>query len=145
MSGYFLTILEGAAVTVAVSLASLLLAILLGLAGASAKLSGRKPLVAAATVYTTLVRGVPELVLMLLLFYGGTIGLNNLLEALGSEQTVDIEPFSAGVITIGFIYGAYMTETFRGAIWPCPRARWRRPGPSAWDGCAPSGASRCRR
>ena len=55
MTGYYLTILEGAALTVAVSLASLLVAILLGLAGASAKLSGRKPLVAAATLYTTLV------------------------------------------------------------------------------------------
>ena len=116
MTGYYLTILEGAALTVAVSLASLLVAILLGLAGASAKLSGRKPLVAAATLYTTLVRGVPELVLMLLIFYGGTIGLNAMMEAMGSEQTIDIEPFAAGVITIGFIYGAYMTETFRGAI-----------------------------
>lgn len=123
MTGYFLTILEGAALTVAVSLASLLLAILLGLAGASAKLSGRKPLVAAATLYTTLVRGIPELVLMLLIFYGGTIGLNNLMEALGSEQTLDIDPFAAGVITIGFIYGAYMTETFRGAILAVPKGQ----------------------
>ena len=123
MTGYFLTILEGAALTVAVSLASLLLSILLGLAGASAKLSGRKTLVAIATLYTTLVRGVPELVLMLLLFYGGTIGLNSLMEAMGSEATVDIEPFSAGVATIGFIYGAYMTETFRGAILSVPRGQ----------------------
>lgn len=123
MTGYYLTILEGAALTVAVSLASLLVAILLGLAGASAKLSGRKPLVAAATLYTTLVRGVPELVLMLLIFYGGTIGLNTLMEALGSEQTIDIEPFAAGVITIGFIYGAYMTETFRGAILAVPKGQ----------------------
>ncbi len=123
MTGYYLTILEGAALTVAVSLASLLVAILLGLAGASAKLSGRKPLVVAATLYTTLVRGVPELVLMLLIFYGGTIGLNALMEALGSEQTIDIEPFAAGVITIGFIYGAYMTETFRGAILAIPKGQ----------------------
>ena len=73
-----------------------------------------------ATVYTTLIRGVPELVLMLLVFYGGTIGLNNLLERLGSEATVDINPFFAGVLTIGFIYGAYMTETFRGALLSIP-------------------------
>ena len=123
MSGYFLTILEGAGLTLAVSLASLLLAIVLGLAGASAKLSGHKPLVWLATAYTTLVRGIPELVLMLLIFYGGTIGLNKLMEAMGSEQTIDIDPFAAGVLTIGFIYGGYMTETFRGAILSVPKGQ----------------------
>jgi arginine/ornithine transport system permease protein len=79
--------------------------------------------VALATAYTTLVRGVPELVLMLLVFYGGTIGLNHLLEMAGSRRTVDINPFLAGVITIGFIYGAYMTETFRGAILSIPKGQ----------------------
>lgn len=123
MSGYYLSILQGALLTVGVSLASLVVAILLGLVGAAAKLSGRPPLVALATVYTTVVRGVPELVLMLLIFYGGTIGLNHLLESLGSESTVDINPFLAGVLTIGFIYGAYMTETFRGAILSIPRGQ----------------------
>jgi arginine/ornithine transport system permease protein len=123
LSGYFLAILQGALLTVGVSLGALALAILLGLAGASAKLSGRRVPVALATLYTTLVRGVPELVLMLLVFYGGTIGLNHLLELLGSRRTVDINPFLAGVLTIGFIYGAYMTETFRGAILSIPKGQ----------------------
>jgi len=123
LSGYYASILQGALLTVGVSLAALVFAVMLGLAGAAAKLSGRPVLVALATVYTTLVRGVPELVLMLLIFYGGTIGLNNLLEALGSKATVDINPFLAGVLTIGFIYGAYMTETFRGAILSIPKGQ----------------------
>lgn len=123
MSGYYQSILQGALLTVGVSLAALVVAILLGLAGAVAKLSGRRPLVWLATVYTTVVRGVPELVLMLLIFYGGTIGLNHLLEAMGSRRSVDINPFAAGVLTIGFIYGAYMTETFRGAILAIPRGQ----------------------
>lgn len=123
MSGYYASILQGALLTVGVSLAALVFAVLLGLIGAAAKLSGKPVLVALATVYTTLVRGVPELVLMLLIFYGGTIGLNNLLEALGSKATVDINPFLAGVLTIGFIYGAYMTETFRGAILSIPKGQ----------------------
>ena len=123
MSGYFQLILQGALLTVGVSLAALAVAIVLGLAGATAKLSGRPPLVIVATVYTTVVRGVPELVLMLLIFYGGTIGLNHLLEAMGSRRTVDINPFLAGVLTIGFIYGAYMAETFRGAILAIPRGQ----------------------
>ncbi len=123
MSDYYLSILQGAVLTVGVSLAALLVSIVLGLLGAVAKLSGRPPLVAVATVYTTLVRGVPELVLMLLVFYGGTIGLNNLLEAMGSSTSIDINPFVAGVLTIGFIYGAYMTETFRGAILSIPKGQ----------------------
>lgn len=123
MSGYYASILQGALLTVGVSLAALVFAILLGLIGAAAKLSGRPWLVGLATVYTTLIRGVPELVLMLLIFYGGTIGLNHLLEWAGSRRHVDINPFAAGVLTIGFIYGAYMTETFRGAILAIPRGQ----------------------
>ena len=123
MSSYYTSILYGAVLTVGVSLAALLVSLILGLAGAGAKLSGRPILVALATLYTTIIRGIPELVLMLLVFYGGTIGLNNLLEAMGSEATVDINPFLAGVLTIGFIYGAYMTETFRGAILAIPKGQ----------------------
>lgn len=123
MQSYFLVILQGALLTVGVSLGALAVAVILGLAGAAAKLSGRPLLVALGSVYTTIIRGIPDLVLMLLVFYGGTIGLNTLLEKMGSEATIDIEPFAAGVITIGFIYGAYMTETFRGAILSIPKGQ----------------------
>lgn len=123
MSGYYLSILQGAGLTVIVSLASLAVSVVLGLLGAIAKLSGRTVPGTLAVMYTTLVRGVPDLVMMLLVFYGGTIGLNTLLEALGSDATVDIDPFTAGVLTIGFIYGAYMTETFRGAIMAVPKGQ----------------------
>jgi len=123
MQSYYLAILQGAMMTVGVSLGALMVSIVLGLLGAAAKLSGRPVLVGIATVYTTIIRGIPELVLMLLVFYGGTIGLNNLLEWMGSEATVDINPFMAGVVTIGFIYGAFMTETFRGAILSIPKGQ----------------------
>ena len=123
MNAYYLAILQGSVMTVGVSLAALLVSVVLGLAGAAAKLSGRPALVALATVYTTLIRGIPELVLMLLIFYGGSIGLNFLMESLGSETVIDINPFVAGVLTIGFIYGAFMTETFRGALLAIPKGQ----------------------
>ena len=123
MSEYFQSILMGSLLTVAVSLASVLTATILGLLGASAKLSGKRPLVWLATLYTSIVRGIPELVMMLLIFYGGAIGLNTLLEKMGSDQSVDLNPFIAGSLTIGFIYGAYMTETFRGAILAIPKGQ----------------------
>ena len=123
MNDYYIAILQGSVLTVGVSLCALMVSIVLGLAGAAAKLSARPVLVAVATVYTTVIRGIPELVLMLLVFYGGTIGLNNLIEAMGSDHYIDVDPFTAGVLTIGFIYGAFMTETFRGAILAIPKGQ----------------------
>ena len=123
MDGHVLSVLSGAQLTLTVSLASLGVAIALGLLGAAAKLSQRRPLVALAGAYTTLVRGVPELILLLLVYYGGTIGLILLLERLGLEAEVNIDPFTAGVLTIGFIYGAFMTETFRGAMLAIPKGQ----------------------
>ena len=123
MRDYYIAILHGSLLTVTVSLASLAVATLLGLLGAAAKLSGSRPLVWLAQLYTTVVRGVPELLMMLLIFYGGAIGLNHLLELWGNQEGVDLDPFVAGVLTIGFIYGAYMTETFRGAILAIPRGQ----------------------
>lgn len=123
MNAYVTAILQGALLTVGVSLAALAVSIVLGLIGAGAKLSGHRTWAAVATAYTTVIRGIPDLVLMLLIFYGGTIGLNNLLESMGSEATVDINPFVAGVLTLGFIYGAYMTETFRGAMLAIPHGQ----------------------
>ena len=123
MNAYYLAILQGSVLTVGVSLCALLVSILLGLLGAAAKLSGRPVLVGLASTYTTVIRGIPDLVVMLLVFYGGTIGINHLLEAMGHQGSIDINPFLAGVITIGFIYGAYMTETFRGAILSIPKGQ----------------------
>ena len=123
MNAYFWAILQGAGLTVAVSLCALAVATALGLLGALARLSERRWLSRTVAVYTTVIRGIPELVLMLLVFYGGSIALNTLFEQLGSSATADIHPFTAGVLTIGFIYGAYMTETFRGALLAIPHGQ----------------------
>ncbi len=122
LKGYGPSILEGAALTVEAALAGLAVSVLLGLLGAFAKLAPAAPLRALATAYTTLIRGVPDLVLMLLVFFGGQMLMNDLAERLGWEH-VDVGPFAAGVLTLGFIYGAYMTETFRGAILAVPRGQ----------------------
>jgi arginine/ornithine transport system permease protein len=120
MNTYLIGILHGSVLVLEVALGSLLVAVVLGLGGATAKLSGHRPAVWLATVYSTLVRGIPDLVLMLLIFYGGQIGLNWVLESIGIDDGLEIDPFVSGVLTIGFIYGAYMTETFRGAILAIP-------------------------
>jgi arginine/ornithine transport system permease protein len=124
LNAYYWSILKGALLTVEVSLASLAVSVLLGLLGAAAKLSARPVLTTLAMLYTTIIRGIPDLVLMLLVFYGGTISVNALLELFGSTATLDLNPFVAGVLTLGFIYGAYMTEVFRGAILAIPRGQF---------------------
>jgi His/Glu/Gln/Arg/opine family amino acid ABC transporter permease subunit len=120
--GYLPAILEGLWLTLRLAAVSLAIACGFGLLGAVAKLSTSAAARAAADVYTTLVRGLPELMLMLLIFYGGQSLVNNLAQQMGREY-VDINPFLAGTVTIGFIFGAYLTETFRGAILAIPRGQ----------------------
>lgn len=118
--GFSEVILKGALVTLELAIASVVLAVVIGLAGAGAKLSRNRPLAWLFEAYTTLIRGVPDLVLMLLIFYGLQMLLNLITETLGFEQ-IDIDPMAAGIVTLGFIYGAYFTETFRGAFLAVPK------------------------
>ncbi|MCK8543270.1 histidine ABC transporter permease HisQ [Yersinia ruckeri] len=122
LDGYAKLIFDGALVTLELALCSVLLAVVIGMLGAGGKLSTNRWLSGVFECYTTQIRGVPDLVLMLLIFYGLQIALNSITESLGFSQ-IDIDPLSAGIITLGFIYGAYFTETFRGAYMAVPRGQ----------------------
>lgn len=122
LKGFGPLLLQGTWMTLKLSILSLLVSVLLGLLGASSKLSSVALLRVPAQLYTTLIRGVPDLVLMLLIFYSLQTGLTSLTDALDWDY-IEIDPFAAGVITLGFIYGAYFTETFRGAILAVPRGQ----------------------
>jgi arginine/ornithine transport system permease protein len=123
LHGYGPSILEGTLLTIEVSLVSLAVSMLLGILGALSKLSASRPLQAAAQTYTTIIRGIPDLVLMLLVFFGGQVFINQVGPWVGYDEYIDINPFMAGASTIGFIFGAYMTETFRGAILAVPKGQ----------------------
>ncbi|WP_273425804.1 ABC transporter permease [Marinobacter sp.] len=120
LKGYGPALLDGAVVTIELAFLSLALAVTLGLIGASSKLSSNRLAKGTATAYTTLIRGVPDLVMMLLFYYGGQVAVNNLSDLLWEAYEIDVffqfDPFISGVVTIGLIFGAYMTETFRGAF-----------------------------
>lgn len=122
LSGYGSALLSGTWMTIQLALLSLILSIIIGLSGASCKLSSIKIVRFIATFYTTLIRSIPDLVIMLLLFYSLQIGLNSITEALNIDQ-INIDPFMAGAITLAFIYGAYFTETFRGAFQSVPKGQ----------------------
>jgi histidine transport system permease protein len=128
LAGYGPQILAGTVTTLELSILSLLVSFLIGLLGASAKLSKNRIVSGIATIYTTIIRGVPDLVLMLLIFYSLQIWINDFTDYIDNLQnTYDIEisldPFTSGVITLGFIYGAYFTETFRGAFMAVPKGQ----------------------
>jgi His/Glu/Gln/Arg/opine family amino acid ABC transporter permease subunit len=112
-------LLEGFGVTLSVALLALVLATALGALAAAAKIGGGPAARAGAEVYTTIVRGVPDLVTMLIVFFGGQRLVNVVAGWFGAEG-VEISLYAAGVLSIGFIYGAYMTETFRGAYLAIP-------------------------
>ncbi|NWE38758.1 ABC transporter permease [Pseudomonas yamanorum] len=122
LKGFGPLLLQGTWMTIKLSVFSLAVSVLLGLLGATAKLSSLPFLRIPAQIYTTLIRGVPDLVLMLLIFYSLQIWLTGFTDFMEWDY-IEIDPFSAGVITLGFIYGAYFTETFRGAILAVPRGQ----------------------
>ncbi|KAA8999369.1 ABC transporter permease subunit [Affinibrenneria salicis] len=122
MSGnYFFMVIGAGWVTLQLALAALLLAVLIGLLCALGKQSGVRWLNYMISPYTLLARGIPDLVLMLLVFYSLPALLNNGIALYGGEYRVEFSPFTAGFVTLGGIFGAYMTETFRNALINIPR------------------------
>jgi len=116
-------LLAGTVMTIKLALSSLVISISFGLLGAWAKLSSNRIARKTADIYTTVVRGIPDLVLIMLVFYGGQVTINAIGAMSGLWGYVEISQFIAGVGTIGVIFGAYFTETFRGAIMAIPRGQ----------------------
>ena len=102
LNGYGATILDGVWLTLQLSLLSMAVAIALGLFGASCRLSPLKWLALLGEAYAM---------------------VNRIAPLLGYEDYIDINPFVAGVGTLGFIYGAYLSETFRGAFMSIPKGQ----------------------
>lgn len=148
LKGYGHLLWSGTLMTLAVGITAMAVALGLGILGALGKLSPRAGLRRLATAYTVIIRGVPELVLLLLIYYGGTVLIQDLAALwLGGDVRIDINAFAAGTLVVGFVYGAYATEIFRGAFLAVPkgqieagfsfgmtRARvfWRIRLPQAW-------------
>jgi polar amino acid transport system permease protein/arginine/ornithine transport system permease protein len=120
LKGYGWLLWEGVQLTVMVSVVSMAGAIVFGLLAALAKLSQSRPQLLIVEAYTTIVRGVPELVLLLLVYYGAPTLVQDVAAALGYDLVIAINPFAAGIATITFIYGAFACEVFRGAYLNVP-------------------------
>jgi putative lysine/arginine/ornithine/histidine/octopine transport system permease protein len=118
--GFGPALAAGALMTVKLALSALCLGLVLGLLGALAKTSPYKSLQWLGGTYSTLVRGIPELLWVLLIYFGTVNLMRSLGEALGKPD-LELNAFAAGVIALGLCFGAYATEVFRGAILAIPK------------------------
>jgi len=123
LHGFEDQLLLGAWMTVRLALGSMALGLVLGLLGAVAKLSGNRFARMAAEAYTTGVRGVPELLVVLIIYFGSSGLLTTVAGWLGHDEFVELSPFAAGVLALGLTFGAYATEVFRGAILASPKGQ----------------------
>ncbi|MEZ5932607.1 MAG: ABC transporter permease subunit [Alphaproteobacteria bacterium] len=114
-------LLRGAWVTVQLALAALSLGLLIGLLLAGAKLSSFRPLNWFGAAYTGFVRGVPEFLILLLVYFGSEAAIQGLLGALGLDIAFEMPKFLAAVLGLAFIFGAYACEVFRGAFQAVPK------------------------
>lgn len=112
-------LLHGLMNSIEIAIGGYTLGLLLGIGGACGKLYGGPITRDLMECYTTIVRAVPELVLILLLYYAGTDALNYVLGLVGIGE-VDISGLVAGIFVIGVVQGAYTTEVLRGAIKAVP-------------------------
>lgn len=112
-------LLQGFAASLQLAVGGFSLGLLIGIAGAFGKLYGGPILRDLLEVYTTIIRAVPELVLILLLYYAGADAVNAVLGLAGLPR-VDISGLAAGIFVIGVVQGAYQTEVLRGAIKAIP-------------------------
>ncbi len=102
--------------TIAVSITAMFVGFLFALIFTPLKLSKNKFLKFIANSYTTIIRGVPELLVIYLFFFGGTGAVMFVASIFGYNEYIEINAFITGAFAIGIISGAYSTEVFRGAI-----------------------------
>jgi His/Glu/Gln/Arg/opine family amino acid ABC transporter permease subunit len=115
LQGFGDQIAIGAVTTLRVAFSSLALGIIVGLIGAIFKLSGSRILNQLAAGYTTIIRGIPELLIILILYFGGTVALSAIF-----GRYVEVNALVAGVFSLTIVFGAYATEVFRAAISAVP-------------------------
>ncbi|ETI58292.1 ABC transporter permease [Marinomonas profundimaris] len=120
LHGFGDQLLQGAVITLELALSSLFVGLILGLLGASAKLSSVKAFRWIAHAYTTIIRGIPELLTVLIIYFGATTVLMAIAGLFGYDDYIEVGAFAAGVTALGLTFGAYATEVFRGALQSIP-------------------------
>jgi His/Glu/Gln/Arg/opine family amino acid ABC transporter permease subunit len=114
--GWGALLLLATLMTLCVTATALAIGAVLGAIVAAAKLSGNVVLVTLGNIYTTVFRGVPELLIIYLIYFGGSSAITSIGKAMGYEGFLGLPSFLAGALAVGIISGAYQAEVFRGAF-----------------------------
>jgi octopine/nopaline transport system permease protein len=114
-TGWGPAMLTAAGMTLAVALVGFFLGAVVGTFGAWAKLSGGRMLRILADGYTTVLRGIPDLLVIYLFYFGSSAVLTPMARLFGASGFFSLPGFLAGAMAIGIVSGAYQTEVFRGA------------------------------
>jgi len=117
LNGWYDDFLRGALVVLEVFGVAIVLVVAFGLIGATAKLAPSRIANALGNAYTVVFRGTPELLVLLIFYFGAAVTLTSIAQVFDPEiRFIDIPPFWAGAFAIALVVGAYATETFRGAF-----------------------------
>ncbi|HSV61532.1 MAG TPA: ABC transporter permease subunit [Variovorax sp.] len=123
-AGWGPTLAKGTWMTVEIALVSAVFGNLVGMLGAAASLSPVKAVRVLANGYITAIRGLPQLLLILLVYFGSTVALTRLLSVfMPGAGAVEVPPYPAGVFALSLIFGGYAAEVFRGAFLAIPRGQ----------------------
>lgn len=117
-------IASGVLVTVSLALATLPLGLAVGFLIALAKQSQERSLRLAANIYTTIFRGLPELLTLFLVFYGVQLGVQRLVALFNPGATIEINAFVAGMVALGVVFSSYASEVFLSAFRAIPRGQY---------------------
>ena len=126
-------LLAGFTVTITLALATLPFGLVMGLLIALAQISEEPSLRRAARIYTTIFRGLPELLTIFIVFYGGQMALQALVSRF-TDEYVEVNAFAAGMLALGLVFSAYASEVFLSAFRGIPAGQW--------EGAAALGLSR---
>jgi octopine/nopaline transport system permease protein len=121
--GWGAAMLAAAAMTVAVAVCGFLAGAAVGIGVAAAKLSAHRPVRVLADVYTTILRGVPDLLVIYLFYFGGSAALSAVAGLFGATGFIGVPAFVTGTLALGIVSGAYQAEVFRGAYLAVPRGQ----------------------
>ncbi|TKT79169.1 ABC transporter permease [Aquamicrobium sp. LC103] len=117
-------IASGMAVTVSLALATLPLGLAAGFVIALAKQSAEPSLRLAANIYTTIFRGLPELLTLFLVFYGAQLGLQRVVALFSPGANIEINAFVAGMVALGVVFSSYASEVFLSAFRAIPAGQY---------------------
>lgn len=120
-SGWGVPLAWATAMTVLVSLAAFGVGIVFGILACWAKLSGSVVAGMAATAYTTVLRGIPDLLVIYLLYFGGSQAIAMVAGLFGQRGFMALNGFTVGMLAVGIVSGAYQGEVLRGAYLAVPR------------------------